>query len=199
MIEVGPHRVSIGSINGSPVRQMLAGKSVDVMYVDPPWGDGHMKLFMTLARRQAGLSERPEPFDALLDGLMQLMGHVTGVVYIEMGLRWEGQVEALMQDHLANVTVKHYRYQRTRPFAILAGTRDGSRPPMPLTHLQGPALVSDALKRSGGFSVLDPCCGKGMTARAALENQMVFYGNELNAVRAAETGSLLRRMTNGSR
>lgn len=46
-------------------------------------------------------------------------------------------------------------------------------------------------QKAGGI-VLDPCCGKGYSAKAALELGMKFRGNELNSKRLAETIARLK-------
>jgi DNA modification methylase len=38
-----------------------------------------------------------------------------------------------------------------------------------------------------GAIVLDPCCGMGYTARAAVANKMRFRGNEFNSKRLQKT------------
>ena len=36
---------------------------------------------------------------------------------------------------------------------------------------------------TAGQTVLDPCCGMGYTAKFALENNLIFRGNEINGKR----------------
>lgn len=52
--------------------------------------------------------------------------------------------------------------------------------------------AKEALGITSGI-VLDPCCGKGYTARAAVAHGLTFRGNELNPERAAVTVAWLEK------
>ena len=121
-----------------------------------------------------------------------------GPIWVEMGLQWEADIT----EGLAAVGIVVTRRWMTsyasppRPAVLLyAG------PSLPAdfdpSTLRGADLPRACLAVSGrpGGLVLDPCCGKGFTARAAVSNGMVFRGCELNAARLHVTEQWLRKRT----
>lgn len=198
--KVGPHRVSVGSIDDRQIDRMLGSKRIEVMYSDPPWGDGNVKFWATMAKKQAGIDVRPMAFTELLAGVERFLPRIDGWAFIEMGERWESLVIEMCQRHFAHVTTFGGRYRGGKdllPYRIVAASNLGTFEAPDDWTRTGYKAVIGAVRAvaTPGAIAFDPCCGLGYTARAALETGMVFYGNELSPARAAETLAKLEKGT----
>lgn len=197
--DIGPHRVAVGDVTQGAVAVVMAGEKADVIYSDPPWGEGNLRYWRTHANDPA--QPTWEPFVEAWTRAAAEALRPGGGIFVEMGLRWEGG----FAEALAGVGLPvRYRWEtqyrggsKLLPVALLYSGPElrGDFNPAPL---RGPALpracVEAAARVLGLFDrpvprglVLDPCCGKGYTARAAVAAGMRFRGNELNPKRAAVT------------
>lgn len=190
MTDVGSHRVVVGDVMHGAVVRCMDGARADVVYSDPPWGEGNLRYWRTHARD----TSRPR-WDLFVGAWTASLAAVRAPgapVFVEMGLRWADDFAAALERIDAPVTrrwVVQYRSgSRLLPNALLyAG------PPL-RADFDPSALDAQALPRAcvaevavpGGI-VLDPCCGKGFTARAAVAAGMRFRGVELNPARAEVT------------
>lgn len=201
MKRYGPHAVTNRSIEHPEVDALASLAPVSILYSDPPWGDGAMKFWATMAQKQAGATVKALPYTALLDRLMDLgTRYVNGYVMLETGKKWEDQLRAVMQDHFHNVRAFTLTYRdsgKDRPSSLVIGsTRADLTYPGDPTGLSGYKAVRDSIAAVSqpGQVVLDPCCGFGHTARAALDLGLYFRGNELNAKRLEKTEARLARV-----
>lgn len=193
---IGPHRIAHGDIGLGAVQTLMGAEKADVFYCDPPWGEGTLRYWRT----HAGDARKPtwKTFVSYLciDAASAVVPG--GPIWVEMGLQWEADIT----EGLAAVGIVVTRRWMTsyasppRPAVLLyAG------PSLPAdfdpSTLRGADLPRACLAVSGrpGGLVLDPCCGKGFTARAAVSNGMVFRGCELNAARLHVTEQWLRKRT----
>jgi hypothetical protein len=193
------HRLSVGSISDPAVRTMLAGQQVDVLYCDPPWSDGHMRVFARKASESAPHPYVPISWSEFMHSLNELIVmHVTGWVFVEMGNEQAEPCRHILSKVCADVVRHDIVYgSPKRPAALFVGHRDKGVAPtweLPAGASSGGLRQVKAVVASVGKPgqvLLDPCCGFGMSAKAALAAGMTFYGNEIDPRKAAFTRTLL--------
>lgn len=183
----GPHRFAQGSLLGKQVDTMLAGESVHVLYSDPPWGDGYLKMFATHTEKATGVRPAQCTYTQLLDRLVELIEtYVSGHVFVETSAACRAQTEDALRAVVPNVRTVATTYGANLTAVLIWG----SRAPLPPAKFdvkgkKGIPFVKECLRSVAipGAIVLDPCCGSGYTAAAAASLGMVFRGNELNPAR----------------
>lgn len=184
--------VVVGELTESRLQQALAGEIADITYSDPPWGPGNLMYWRTHNKE----TTRPD-WSTFVDLFCSLVSKNTakdGHIFIEMGLRWVDEISE---------TMKRYGRSETQRFNCIYTSK---KLPNVLWY-SGPGTTTDPSGLSGvemthtalsGVAkpealVLDPCCGKGMTARCSLRLGMRFAGVELNPRRAEVTQKWLDR------
>lgn len=208
---IGAHRILCGDVMLGDVGRLMAGDRADILYTDPPWGPGMLTFFAT-AREKGSAPRGPwaEFVRAWADAIdTSTAPHAP--LFVEMGNRWVADFE----DALARIgrpvrqrwTVHYGSGSKLRPSTLLlAGPElplDAAFDPTPLRSAALPrACVAEALRAlrtSGALApadralVLDPCCGLGLTARAAVAAGITFAGLELVPARLADTRLILER------
>lgn len=190
MITIGKHRITNRSIEHPELDVMLAGETLDVIYTDPPWGDGNMKYWVTLNKKMTGEQFTPLSYAELIARIFNLSNkYLKGYLFIETGLKWLDQVKAsLIENNYYNVGYQLMKYS-SGDCVLLYGSTVPCEPfTLDVTQMRGerlPRNVLASLNKKG--IVLDPCCGMGYTARAAVNCGMSFRGNEFNAKRLEKT------------
>lgn len=192
---VGPHRFAAGDLEMGDGLALLASPEVPqpgVGYVDPPWDPSNASSFRT----KAGADNKAD-FSLLLRKVAQVMLHVTGVAFAEMGLRQtDAFVETIRQagGHVYSVqqindppnkfTCNLVAFGHAPTANILAAHDPGKG--RALTGLETPqwAIRHHALR---GEAVLDCCVGRGLTAISAHMLDRPCVGLELNPRRLAVT------------
>lgn len=193
----GPHRFICGDVAAGALLSLVARlpEPAAFVYTDPPWGPANIQYWRTLAGR-AGGDPVPTTFSVLLqaiaDGIV-LSG--APVVWIESGVRWSGAVRTVLGPLLPPLagewTVTYGRPPRpNRLLGFSATPIDGTA-----EGLHGFAVTAWAFDRSAvpGGIVVDPCVGRGMTARFAHRHGMACWGCEFNPARLAVTLDWLDR------
>jgi hypothetical protein len=194
--DVEPHRVVVGDVMLGAVAQCMAGDLADVVYSDPPWGEGNLRYWRT----HAGDATRPS-WDAFVAAWTRAVADATkpgAPVFVEMGLQWADEFAAALE-RVGIVVSRRWTGQsrsgaRLLPNALLyAGAP--LRADFDPSSLNARELPRACVAEVGDFRrvVLDPCCGKGFTARAAVAAGMIFRGVELNPKRAEVTVKWLRK------
>lgn len=190
---VGPHRVNL-----------MGADRAQIMYSDPPWGEGNIRYWATMNRKMTGEVNEPAPLDAFLEAVFGIAGKfVTGFLLVEYGVRWADMIQQRGQAAgFASHGIVKLRYRaggKLLPLDLHLFARsglaypDGYRAAVEGTYgydtLRQAIPPLAKLVRAGGAPalILDPCCGMGYTAQAAVDNGLAFRGNELNAKRLAKT------------
>jgi len=205
MIAIGKHKVTCGSLISPEVDAMLAGERVDILYSDPPWGDGNLAYWQTMNRKMTGAETPQVKHDELYDRIMGLVRtYVDGYVFIETGLRWKDYVIQRFLNaglvRLASFPLTYKSGSKLMENVLVSASCSLLLPhfsfnPCPYRGAELVRRVVGSVARPGGI-VLDPCCGMGYTARAAVAAGMRFRGNELNQARLDKTIAFLRKSTN---
>lgn len=193
-IEIGPHRLLHGDITTGIVSTLMGTERADLVYSDPPWGPGNQRYWHT----HNGSVPRTDWLTFLAAFCAACSAHRKpgAPVFVEMGLRWVEDLDAAM----ARVGLHRMRrwdisYGRpARPNALLLyGLDDVAIDLGPNTHGEPITRTVLAAVVKPGSVVLDPCCGKGMTARTTHHRGGYFRGSELNSKRLEVTASWLRK------
>jgi hypothetical protein len=194
--EFGPHRVSQGCITGGQVDALFDDRAMAwAIYGDPPWGEGNTKFWNTKARKDTGDEVPLVTYDRLIERWFDLASrYVLEHAFVETGLRWEDDTRERMAaagfKGIRAVRLQYRSGNKMLPNILLHGSRTGKVIGLSALHdLSGYAVPRTAIEMiaSPGEIVFDPCCGLGYSAQAALDNGMVFRGNELNPVRLEKT------------
>lgn len=197
---IGKHTVTNADLMFIDIhKELLDGKSVDIMYSDPPWGEGNLKYWQTIAKRHTGQTPNEVNYWAFLNKIFTIARDcVTEMVFIEYGQKWEADILDLAKQyglfHVKTIQTLYNAGQVERPLdlhifakhqflTLSQGCIDS------VVNTKGQETLKQALTPfvKKGMSIIDPCCGMGYTAQFAINNQMTFYGNELNEKRLAKT------------
>lgn len=181
------HRVACGSIfDEAAIRVLMRGERASVLYSDPPWGPGNLGYWGT----HAGIAQAGD-WPAFVERFAAVVRtHVAegAPIFVEMGLRWADQIAAALGRPTCRWITRYRSGGRLLPCVLLyAG------PALPEafdpSDLRGAALPRACIAATGlrAGTLLDPCCGKGYSARAALAHGLSFRGLELNAARLEVT------------
>lgn len=192
-------RLQVGDLasESEELHGLMRGELADIVYSDPPWGQGNLMYWRTHNGEKAKVD-----WGAFMRKFCRLVANnakPNAHIFIEMGLRWV--------DDLAHEMASLGRLE-SRRWVVLYGSPKlpnalwycGPGEPVDVTGLSGVEMTTRALRSVAkpGALVLDPCCGKGMTARVAMRLGMRFAGNELNPKRLAVTSSWCSRFVSGA-
>jgi hypothetical protein len=197
-IAVGAHRLLCGDITEGAIDQLMGPERADVIYSDPPWGPGNQQYWHTMRARGSCPRTSWAEFLATFCQVCVRYRTPNAPVFVEMGLRWEGElVEAMAAVGLPRQrrfrTFYGSKQKPTENVLSLFGHADADIAMPAVAH--GEPVTRAALGgvvRPGDL-VLDPCTGLGMTARIAHVLGAQFRGLEMNATRLARTEAWLRK------
>jgi hypothetical protein len=184
------HRFTFGKINEQPIRTMLQGQTVDILYSSPPWDDAH--VMMAMGRRYSFAT-----FFHTFCGIAK--DHVDGWVFVEVGESTCDAAARLLSFACKDVAIFPTTYGPLRsraPARLLVGnTRQkvGRWKPDPAWVHGGsrqPRGIIGSVSKPGQI-LLDPCCTNTYQAAAALKLQLAFYGNDHNPRRAGRIRQML--------
>lgn len=200
VIQVGKHRVRHGDIMQS-LDDLLQGEKTDIFYCDPPWGEGNLKYWGTIARKDGEEVHQAKLTD-FLDRLFYLIITSTkqdAMIFIEYGLRWEQTVISFIHDFgLKLLCISDPVYgSKKLPLKLFTIAKTNFNIPcdyqQSIANTAGMNTLYAAMDPfyKTGMTIFDPCCGVGNTARFAVSRGLTFYGNELNMKRLQSTIRIL--------
>lgn len=185
---VGPHILACGDIESGAGEALLEKYGpAQLVYSDPPWNAGLASGFRTHAK-----VPRKVNFNDFLTRFIELVKHVQGDVWVEMGVGEADRLCAVMKDLGGAQVVKvPITYYRTKPAVLFLFTW---RALPNFSTLLVPAGMDDAdtpgwvmSKYEKRETVFDPCLGMGATLQGADDNGWKCIGLELNPVRLASS------------
>ncbi len=191
--EVGQHRFTCGDLEDGGAA-VIAQTQADVAYCDPPWNPGNCSAFRT----KAGVPRKVN-FALFMDALAKAVKTTGGNVFLEMGVKHAAEVVKAMENQGGQLlSLWNITYYRKKPCRL--GMFNWSGVPDTFTrNLTGmdDENTPDAVLSSypPGLVVLDPCCGRGLTARAAHRAGHRFVGMELHPRRMADGLLRLSQLT----
>jgi len=207
MIEIGEHRLLAGDILNGVVDDVMLGEKADLLYSDPPWGQGNLQFWRTMNSKMNDGVDRVVPswseflkaFSVILNNNVKEDAHVI----ISMGIKWGGELSRFISNEtglveLEKFTIYYRGSGKLLPCLFVHYHRDlnGRRHPSP-EILDGTFGYDSAFKMVSPFcvkgrTILDPCTGLGQSARLAHDTGMVFRGTELNETRLDSAAKLLK-------
>tara|TARA_Y100001937_G_scaffold44729_1_gene62898 strand:- start:240 stop:875 length:636 start_codon:yes stop_codon:yes gene_type:complete len=206
--KIGNHVVKHGDICDG-IEDLMGVDQADFIYTDPPWGQGTLSYWQTKNVKDNGgpdvVEKRPHKHLEFLATFFNiLVKHGKGPVIVEYGEAWKEEVlSAATQAGLSyNETYRSFYKSGAylRPLHIhffnIHTEQDWQVVRETCQHQRGQALVSALFEMfcpQNGI-VLDPMCGMGFSAVAAVKRGCSFRGNELNKTRLAKTITKLKAL-----
>lgn len=188
---IGNHAVTNASVMDTAIDKMLAGEKVKILYSDPPWGDSYLKMFQTHTFKATGHRPEQPTYLQLCNRYADLIQkHVTDWVFIETSVSGSAPMLNAIKPYVSEHKIYDTVYGSDLPaILIVARISNGPFPDLSISGMKGLPFVKAVLSTvaTPDAIVLDPCCGAGYTARAAMFHNMRFRGNELNPARLAKT------------
>lgn len=198
--QIGHHRVQHGDLlNG--IDRLMGDVKADVFYADPPWGAGHLKFFQDMNYKMTGTPKKVTDQNEFTTAFFKTaMDYAKNWVVVEYGLRWAGEIVETGKSfglHHRETVLVYYRKNKPMNVHIFSKNLD----PLPagyieaLTEQEGINSIRTTLGylAKPGDVIMDPVCGLGLTAKVCIEQDLIFYGNELNAKRLDKTIERLER------
>lgn len=206
---IGEHKVRSGSImNG--IGDLMSGKKADIFFSDPPWGQGNLGYWNTMKKKQTGSGVNDVDNEDFLKKFFETVHrYAKGIVLVYYGVKYREDFARLaVKSGLINrglVTVGYKGDGKVYPMDLhIFSKSKGVRVPSEFAKsLRGKysgdlaeAIVAPFAVKDG--ILLDPCCGQGTMAYAAIQNGMKFRGNELNEKRAKDTSERIEGLVKRS-
>jgi hypothetical protein len=196
------HKIKHGSITLG-LEALMGQDTACFIYCDPPWGPGLFRYWQTVNNKMTGANSQNLSYEAYMEALFNIIQlYADGIVLIEYGQKWAQQ--------LIDQAVAHgLQYATTVELLYRSGSKmlpcdlhvfgAGFKPTLPdgfqdaiwQTHGYNTLKVAFKYFSQPNKIALDPCCGMGYTAQAAIDHGMIFRGNELNAARLQITANRL--------
>jgi len=200
---IGGHKVKCGNLIDG-IDDLMGNDMADILYSDPPWGEGNLKYWNTINQRD---NKNEQKENVSLDKFLNILFSVAvkycrGPIIIEYGIRWKASlIDKAKEYKLNSIIVCDAIYKTGSKFLPLNihvfSNKDIMLPEDykdTLKNTSSLQTVRMAIKpfAQAGKIILDPCCGMGKTAAIAKEYDMIFRGNELNKKRLDKTIKLLK-------
>jgi len=196
IFNVGPrrlHRLMHADITTGAVAELMGSERADVIYSNPPSDEKHHKYWYSI-NGSARRTSWAEFLNAFCD-VCASFRTPDAPVFVEMGVQGLRDLDLAMQKvGLVRQRIwENLKGSPMRPYTLtLYGSRDIS---INLPDKHGPALTKAVLSAVvlPGMIVLDPCTGKGVTARHTHRLGGRFRGCELNQNRLDVAVDWLRK------
>lgn len=203
--EIGLHKVQCKDVMQG-IDDLMGNDKVDFLYSDPPWGQGNLKYWQTINNRHTGMEKNEIEYNGFLIKYFAIVEkYLKDVAVIEYGEKWRHDIIKTVRDygfhHHGACTSLYASGSKLYPVDIHLISKSGNYELTPefikgCYDLRGLKLVKHAFKSylpQDAKMVLDPMCGMGYTAQATIDNDLIFRGNELNALRLDKTIHRLRK------
>ena len=176
----------------SRLEDVLTDYPCDMMYVDPPWGAGVASTYRT----KAGVQRRQVNANNLYQRIVEPARVRQQLAYVETGIRQRKWLLGLLNDLGAQVTVWDTTYYGNKPSVLAAADWRPEPTGLPnFTGLDDEDTPLVAIKAHKPGRVLDPCGGRGLTARAAWQAGTASLLHELSPYRMAEALKAMLALT----
>lgn len=194
IIEIGPHRLINADItNLGEMEDFLRSQDIDIIYSDPPWGPGNLKYWRTMNK------EKTSPdWGIFLNAFTELCRLARRHIFIEMGTRFKNELHRAIEKHGIHPKKvwEVYYGNPKRPLTLSWFPIEHGAKIQDMGNKHGERYTYQSLKAVAGpgYTVFDPCCGKGMTAKFSAVLDMHFVGIELNRERLEKTIEILKKI-----
>jgi hypothetical protein len=200
---IGKHKVQHANVmNG--IDKLMEGQLAQIVYSDPPWGQGNLSYWQTMNNKMTGAEKEHVDYNNFLNQIFSIAyKYSKDIVFIEYGIQWEKDIIELGTKHgLKHIGLAHPIYRsgsRMLPLHLHIFAKSNVQLPNGYLDSIKDTYGLETLKRAikpfvkEGEIILDPCCGMGYCAQMAIDNNMVFRGNELNEKRLSKTINRLEK------
>lgn len=189
---IGTHRIFCGDLARGAVVALSDGGKADVFYSEPPATARDVKVWRT--SKQPASSSWQGFVAALAD---MAAGYSAGGAAIECS-------DDSLKDWVGAMERRGYRTLNVlpvfakKPRLLWYGSRDPAAKPLQAPGVdEEPATAILSHITRPGQVVLDPCVGKGATARAVLRLGLSLWAGDINAGAVAATRLILQRGSEG--
>ncbi len=203
-IQAGPHIFKCGDIINHDLSTFLKKiPYINMVYTDPPWNTGNCKYWRTIAHKDDNSIKTYHQvyFKEFLTKMINSLNTNSSkmnVIWIETSIKEAETVKKIITKK-SNLPFSGewtiYYGSPKRPNKLLRFSKNENIKNDP-TGLSGQAPTEWAFKQEDSLkskTVLDPCIGKGMTARIAYKHDKTCYGMELNPRRLQKTIEFFER------
>jgi hypothetical protein len=195
--KVGDHVLACGDLQGdTPLAQAITIAEemhgpIGLMYVDPPWNNGNARSFRTKAGADGPEGGHAVDILELITAVITPAAERNILAFMEGGNRELAKMHKHLQSMGAITTDWPITYYRTKPcFVMACDFRLTPAQDYPdLAGLDDDDTPSSVLANYGHATnrlVIDPCAGRGLTARSAQNNGWASITHELSPYRMAE-------------
>ena len=197
--EIKNHRVRHGNIMDG-IDDLMVGNQADFIYSDPPWGQGNLRYWQTMNKKMNNASPVEIDYEKFLPHFFSIISkYAKDKVVIEYGCQWNEDIKNMAKKygfHHCGSTVCFYKSgSQMRPCDLHFLTKTSSvslseefkQECQKKEDLQLVEYIFNYLEIPKEGICLDPMCGMGFTAQAAVNRGMRFFGNELNLKRLEKT------------
>jgi len=203
ILTIGKHKVVNGDVMQG-IDDLMADEKAQIIYSDPPWGEGNLKYWQTINHRMTGAEVKEVNYNAFINQIFFIaQKYGTGIILIEYGIKWRNDIINIGRKYgLIHLGIANLIYQSGSKFLPLDlhvfSKQELILPDNYLENLKNSYGMETLRKAVTPFAIkdkiiLDPCCGMGYTAQIAIETGMSFRGNELNQKRLDKTISRLEK------
>jgi len=181
------HRITIRDIMVDDLDDLFQGQKAECLYSDPPWGIGNLKYWRTMNKQKG---HNVDWFNFLERIKFHYNRHVSGPLFLETGLRFEGDLGKVFGKPDARYEIIYGSGNRLLKNLLLCW---GAIPQKSPEGMQGIDILYTVLSSLEKIpkSVFDCCVGLGTTAKVCKKLGAICYANELNPARAAATMKIL--------
>ena len=202
--QINNHRVQHGNIMDG-IEELMMNQKADFIYSDPPWGQGNLRYWQTMNKKMNNVERNDVLYTDFIKHFFSLIYEYSkDKVVIEYGCKWNQDIVDISQrlgfKHNGS-TICYYKSGSTlRPCDLhflsktstITLTDFFKEECKKLQDLNLVEYIFEYLDVDKNGICLDPMCGMGFTAQAAVNRGMKFFGNELNFKRLEKTKARLK-------
>jgi len=152
----------------------------DILYCDPPWEQGLVKMFQTMMRKQVGYAP-----DNNINGILTQLGKLADTskpLIVEYGVKgYERVIERLCREGHTFRHVSVQQQKNSNQYVILFFN---DYVPIENMTLKGFEVVTEVVRQLKPKVVFDPFAGIGASAKAFIKEGVHYIGHEMNPARA---------------
>lgn len=150
----------------------------DIVWTDPPWQNGMVKLFQTMLYKDTGRVVEHD-IDEILNHFFTLADRNKPII-LEYSIRGHEKVLEIAERHGHRVMSVNERIQSmNRPFLLLVFNSH-----VKISEIgKGAEIITNTLRGFDAEIVFDPFAGIGFTAKAVINAGKIYVGSEINEKR----------------
>lgn len=150
----------------------------DIIYTDPPWEQGLVKMFETIQFKQTGIERPNNSIDEILNHLAKL-SHTDKPIWIDYSVKGHERVLHIMKSKGHTFNEKKILIQTNgKPYIVMSFNTN-----IKMTDSNGFDNIRDIVRKTKAEVVFDPFAGIGAIAKTVLGEGSDYVGYELNPAR----------------